>query len=100
MPDSGPFSGIDVELGVRPRMLEGSVRLPNGDLVSVRLTWQAWEEATGDAGARLPRVDDPIAQRSAWLAATEEPFSGRVRDGGFRLIEVGYIREAIRLSTD
>jgi hypothetical protein len=100
MPENDPFHGLDVELGRRPRFLEGSVRLLSGELIPVHLTWQAWEEATGQSGPALPSVDDPIALRAAWLAATDDRYSGRVVDGRFRLIEAGYIRDAIRLSAD
>ncbi len=91
---------MDVELQRRPRWLEGSARLPNGQLVKVRLTWQAWEEATRQPGPALPDPDNEIALRAAWLAATDDRFAGRTVDDGFRLVEVGYIRRAQRLVGD
>ncbi len=99
MPTPELPESLDVELATRPRFLEGSVRTPGGDLVQVRLTWQAWEEATGQPGPGLPPPDDEVAVRAAWLAATDDRFAGRTVDG-FRLVEVGYIQEAMGLSVE
>lgn len=91
------FRGIDVELQSRPRWLEGSARLAGGELVRIRLTWQAWEAATGQAGPTLPPPDDQIARRAAWLAATDPRFAGRIVQG-FHLVEADCITEALRSS--
>jgi hypothetical protein len=95
---SEPIPEFDVELASRPRFLEGSVRLKDGSLVAVRLTWQAWEEATGLPGPSLPSPDDRIAESAAYIAATENPFAGRTVDG-FRLVEPVYIRMAQEMGT-
>jgi hypothetical protein len=87
------FHGMDVELRSRARWLEGSAKLAGGQLITLRLTWQAWETATGQPGPTLPPPDDRIALRAAWLAAIDRQYVGRTVDG-FRLVEADYIREA------
>lgn len=95
MTEHDPFAQIDVELALRPRFLEGSVRMPSGELILVRLTWQAWEEASGHPGPNLPSPNDRVARLAAWLAASDPHYSGPIVDGRFRLITPNYIRDAV-----
>lgn len=94
------FEGINVQLDTRPRYLEGAATLRDGQIMKLRLTWQAWESATGQPGPTLPEPEDTVALRAAWLAATDDNFTGRTVGSGFRLVEANYISQAIRLSDE